>query len=114
MLLFFLQTFSALVSTVDLSPQQQPVEFLLDRELAFTDYKQLKPFQVMLFVVSALLLQLMIYVYPHLKYIHAVYVNFCGRKSDFRCVVKKLYHILMLEKNLNIIIIETQFTVTTH
>jgi hypothetical protein len=26
--------------------QQQPVEFLLDKELAFKDYKPLKPFQV--------------------------------------------------------------------
>ncbi|KAK9753697.1 hypothetical protein QE152_g1815 [Popillia japonica] len=38
-------TFSALVSTIDMPSQAQPVEFLLDRELAFTDYKQLKPFQ---------------------------------------------------------------------
>ncbi|KRT85918.1 hypothetical protein AMK59_1905, partial [Oryctes borbonicus] len=38
-------TFSVLVSTIDMPSQAQPVEFLLDRELAFTDYKQLKPFQ---------------------------------------------------------------------
>ncbi|XP_017771380.1 PREDICTED: probable JmjC domain-containing histone demethylation protein 2C, partial [Nicrophorus vespilloides] len=38
-------TFMPLVSTVDLGGQKQPVEFLLDREIAFTDYKQLKPFK---------------------------------------------------------------------
>ncbi|XP_044259343.1 lysine-specific demethylase 3A [Tribolium madens] len=39
-------TFSPLVSAVDVMlQQQQPVEFLLDKELAFEDYKLLKPFQ---------------------------------------------------------------------
>ncbi|XP_022919363.2 probable JmjC domain-containing histone demethylation protein 2C isoform X1 [Onthophagus taurus] len=38
-------TFLSLVSTVEIPQHTQPVEFLLDHELAFTDYKQLKPFQ---------------------------------------------------------------------
>ncbi|CAH2014641.1 unnamed protein product [Acanthoscelides obtectus] len=37
-------TFTALVSSVDLPNHLQPVEFLVDRELAFKDYKQLKPY----------------------------------------------------------------------
>lgn len=41
-----LQTFSPLVSPVDMVLKLQPVEFLLDKELAFEDYKPLKPFQV--------------------------------------------------------------------
>ncbi|CAH1990409.1 unnamed protein product [Acanthoscelides obtectus] len=39
-------TFTALVSSVDLPNHLQPVEFLVDRELAFKDYKQLKPYLV--------------------------------------------------------------------
>ncbi|VEN58202.1 unnamed protein product, partial [Callosobruchus maculatus] len=37
-------TFTALVSSVELPHHLQPVEFLVDRELAFKDYKQLKPY----------------------------------------------------------------------
>lgn len=46
------QTFFPLVSIVDTPSQLQPVEFLLDRELAFKDYKQLKPFQVREYVAA--------------------------------------------------------------
>ncbi|XP_023311015.1 probable JmjC domain-containing histone demethylation protein 2C isoform X3 [Anoplophora glabripennis] len=38
-------TFSAIVSTVDIPTHLQPVEFLVDRELAFKDYKLLEPYQ---------------------------------------------------------------------
>nr|CAI5841521.1 unnamed protein product [Callosobruchus analis] len=37
-------TFTALVSSVELAHHLQPVEFLVDRELAFKEYKQLKPY----------------------------------------------------------------------
>ncbi|XP_072384175.1 uncharacterized protein [Diabrotica undecimpunctata] len=38
-------TFSALVSTVNIPSHLQPIEFLVDHNLAFKDYKQLKPYQ---------------------------------------------------------------------
>nr|CAI5841519.1 unnamed protein product [Callosobruchus analis] len=41
-------TFTALVSSVELAHHLQPVEFLVDRELAFKEYKQLKPYLVSL------------------------------------------------------------------
>jgi hypothetical protein len=41
-----LQSFSPLVAAVDMAANQQPLEFLLDRELAFRDYSRLQPFQV--------------------------------------------------------------------
>ncbi|CAG9857722.1 unnamed protein product [Phyllotreta striolata] len=40
-------TFSSLVSKLDLPGDLQPVEFLVDRTLAFEDYARLKPYQVM-------------------------------------------------------------------
>jgi hypothetical protein len=41
-----LQSFTPLVAVVDMATNQQPLEFLLDRELAFRDYSRLQPFQV--------------------------------------------------------------------
>jgi hypothetical protein len=41
-----LQSFTPLVAVVDMATNLQPLEFLLDRELAFRDYSRLQPFQV--------------------------------------------------------------------
>jgi hypothetical protein len=43
---YCLQSFTPLVAVVDMATNQQPLEFLLDRELAFRDYSRLQPFQV--------------------------------------------------------------------